>query len=108
LRGNELNKLGLTPATLHGRRKARRIVYWRDARHVFFYPRWQFTEAWALRPGIEKILKIFNSADEWRIMHYFLSPRRQLDGKKPLDLLRAGEVEKVISHAQNNFAEGSW
>lgn len=107
--GNELNKrFGLTPATLHGRRKARRIVVWRDPKHAFFYPRWQFTEAGALRPGIEKILKIFNSADEWRVMRYFLSPRRQLDGKKPLDLLRAGEVEKVVAHAQDNAAEGSW
>src|SRR5205085_11173357 len=41
--GNELKKrFDLSPATLHGRRKARRIVFWRDARHEFFYPRWQF------------------------------------------------------------------
>ena len=107
--GNELKKrFGLSPATLHGRRKARRIVFWRDARHEFFYPQWQFTEAGALRPGIEKILKVFNSADEWRVMRYFLSPRRQLDGKKPLDLLSGGEVEKVVAHARNNVAEGSW
>lgn len=107
--GRELNeRFGLTSATLHGRRKMRRIVFWRDAKHDFFYPQWQFTEAGAMRPGIEDILKVFNSTDEWRVMRYFLSPRRQLEGKKPLDLLRSGEVEKVISHAQNNAAEGSW
>jgi hypothetical protein len=107
--GNQLKKrFDLSPATLHGRRKTGRIVFWRDARHEFFYPQWQFTEAGAVHAGVEKILRIFNSGDEWRIMRYFLSPRRQLDGKNPLDLLRAGEVEKVVAHARNNLAEGSW
>lgn len=107
--GSDLNRhFKLTPATLHRRRKEHRIVFWRDARHAFFYPKWQFTETGALLPGIEEVLGAFKSSDEWRIMRYFLTPRYQLGGKRPLDLLRAGEVEKVVPHAHAHAAEGSW
>lgn len=107
--GDDLRKLfNLTPATLHRRRKEHRIVYWRDARHAFFYPRWQFTESGALLRGVEEVLGAFKSSDEWRIMRYFLTPRNELNGKRPLDMLRAGEVEKVVPHAHAHAAEGSW
>lgn len=107
--GEDLKRLfSLTPSTLHRRRREHRIVYWRDARHAFFYPRWQFTDSGALLRGIEEVLGAFKSSDEWRIMRYFLTPRNELAGKRPLDLLRAGEVEKVVSHAHAHAAEGSW
>lgn len=98
----------LTPSTLHRKRKEHRIVFWRDARHAFFYPKWQFTDGGSLLPGIEEVLGAFKSSDEWRIMRYFLTPRHQLGEKRPLDLLRAGEVEKVVPHAHAHAAEGSW
>ena len=107
--GNDLSqKFRLSPAVLHRRRKEHRIIFWRDAQHNFFYPKWQFTESGALRPGIEEILNTFNSSDEWRIMRYFLSARYQLGEKRPLDLLRAGRVEEVLAHAKSNAEEGSW
>ena len=98
----------LTPAVLYRRRKERRIVLWRDARHDFFYPRWQFTPTGALIPGVQDILQIFDSDDEWRIMRYFLGPRKQLGNRRPLDLLRAGETDKVMAHARNHAAENTW
>ena len=107
--GNDLiEKFGLSPAVLHRRRKEHRIIFWRDAQHNFFYPKWQFTESGALRPGIEEILDTFNSSDEWRIMRYFLSARHQLGEKRPLDLLRAGQIKEVLAHAKANAEEGSW
>jgi hypothetical protein len=107
--GQELRKaFKLTPQVLHRRRKERRIIYWRDARHDFFYPRWQFTATGALLPGVQDVLQIFNSGDEWRVMSYFLGPRKQLNNRRPLDLLRAGEIAKVIAHARDHAAENTW
>jgi hypothetical protein len=107
--GTDLNKLfGLTAAVLHRRRKERRIICWRDARHDFFYPRWQFTDSGALLPGVREVLQIFNSDDEWRVMRYFLGVRKQLGNRRPLDLLRAEETEKVIAHAGHHGAENTW
>ncbi len=101
-------QFSLTPAVLHRRRKEHRMVYWRDARHDFFYPRWQFTQSGATVPGIQEILQIFRSEDEWRLMRYFLGPRRQLSGRRPLDLIRSGEVAEVMAHARDHAAENTW
>ena len=101
-------RFGLTPAALHKRRKEHRIVFWRDAKHRFHYPRWQFTETGALLPGIQEVLQTFRSTDEWRLISYFLAPREQLDGRAPLELLRAGEVAEVAAHARVHGAENSW
>jgi hypothetical protein len=107
--GQELQeRFNLTPATLHRRRKEHRIIYWRDARHDFHYPQWQFTPAGALIPGVQQVLQAFHSDDEWRLMRYFLGPRRQLSGRRPLDLLRAGEVGRVLKHAKAHAEENTW
>jgi hypothetical protein len=107
--GAELRaKWDLTAAVLHRRRKEHRILYWRDSRHDFFYPRWQFTEAGALLPGIQDILQLFNSEDEWRLMGYFLGSRRQLGNQRPLDLLRQGKVKEAVAHAQLHATENTW
>jgi hypothetical protein len=101
-------KWDLTAAVLHRRRKEHRILYWRDSRHDFFYPRWQFTEAGALLPSIQDILQLFNSEDEWRLMGYFLGPRRQLGNQRPLDLLRQARVKEAVAHAQLHATENTW
>jgi hypothetical protein len=107
--GAELQaRFGLTPAVLHRRRKEHRIVCWRDARHEFHYPRWQFTPTGALLPGIQEVLQLFRSHDEWRVMSYFLGQRPQLGNRRPLDLLRGGDTEKVLEHARVHAAENTW
>ena len=107
--GPELQaRFHLTPATLHRRRKEHRIIYWRDARHEFHYPRWQFTPAGALLPGIQEVLECFKSQDEWRVVRYFLGPRAQLSGLRPLDLLRQDAVGKVLDHAKVHAKENTW
>lgn len=107
--GAELQaRFGLTPAVLHRRRKEHRIVYWRDARHEFHYPKWQFTPTGALLPGLQEVLQTFHSDDEWRVMSYFLTPRPQLGNRRPLDLLREGHLELVLEHARRHAEENTW
>ena len=107
--GGELEKLfRLTPANLHKRRTEYRIVSWRDAKSQFHYPKWQFNGAGAPLQGVQEVLQTFRSVDEWRVMRYFLAPRHQLDDRTPLDLLRAGEVDKVVAHAKAHGEENSW
>lgn len=107
--GAELFKLySLTPSTLHRRRKEHRIVFWRDAKHDFHYPVWQFTASGSLLPGVQEVLQIFRSADESRVLAYFLTERNQLDNQSPLTCLRNGEVDKVTAHAGHHHAENTW
>lgn len=107
--GPELeSRFKLSSALLHRRRKEHRIVHWRDAKHDFHYPKWQFTPSGALLPGVQEILQLFRSEDEWRVMAYFLGKRRQLEDRRPLDLLREGDKEKVLEHARIHAQENTW
>ncbi len=83
-------------------------MYWRNAKGAFFYPRWQFTATGALLPGIQDLLQLFASRDEWRIMRYFLSPRVQLGNQRPLDLIRSGETDRLLEHARVHAEENTW
>lgn len=107
--GAELHaRFELTPATLHRRRSEHRIVFWRDAKENFHYPKWQLTPTGALLPGVQEVVQTFRSADEWRVMRYFLTPRKQLENQSPLALLQRGEQDKVIAHARIHGQENTW
>lgn len=99
---------GLAPATLHRRRAEHRILFWRDAKEAFHYPKWQFTPTGALLPGVQEVLQTLRSSDEWRVMRYFLVPRQQLGGQTPLALLRREQTDKVIAHARVHGQENTW
>ena len=99
---------GFTSAELQKRREGYRIISWRDAENRFFYPKWQFNETGQLIPGVENILRLFRSHDEWRVMSYFLGSRKQLDVSSPLDLIRKGKLKRVIDHAKLHLAENTW
>ena len=107
--GKELQEqFNLSPATMHRRRKEFRIVYWRDAQQNFHYPKWQFTETGASLPGLQEVLQTLRSQDEWRVMRYFLGGRAELGGRRPLDLLRKGEVAQVVAHTKIHAEENTW
>ena len=63
---------------------------------------WQFKDR-ELLDGLEEALKILSAGcrlgDFGRIL-FFLSNRGFLGGKRPLDCLRAGEVNKVLQAAE--------
>jgi len=101
-------KYHVSRSDLRRRRREYRIIYWRGAGHSFFYPRWQFDEGGALLAGIQEVLQLFKSQDELRIVRYFLTPRLQLVGRRPLELLRAGDIKTVLTHARIHADENTW
>jgi hypothetical protein len=83
-----------------------RLVGWKRGSDVFF-PVWQCKCAKVL-PGIEEVLAVFASDDHWRVMGYFLMTRASLQDKRPLDLLRSGQVAEIVAHAKAYAAENLW
>jgi hypothetical protein len=75
---------------------------------VYFYPHWQFRRNGALLSGVAEVLQIFCSKDQWRLMRYFLAPRNQLNDRRPLDVLRAGQIAKLLAHARRHADENTW
>jgi hypothetical protein len=98
--------LGVTERSVIKRWCAFRIIAWRDEKGMHF-PVWQFRNG-KLLTGVESVLKVFRSDDQWRLMLYFLGARRSLNRERPLDLLRRGEAAKVVSHAKALAEDGSW
>ena len=98
--------LRTTEAAVRRRRRQHRVVAWQKGDR-WFYPKWQFSGRGMLA-GIEEILQVFRSDDQWRLMLYFLSKRHSLQQKRPLDLLRAGRVAEVLEHAKLHAQENTW
>jgi hypothetical protein len=98
--------LGISEKSVIRRWRNYRLVGWTNGKTVRF-PVWQFSNG-KLLPGIQEALQIFRSDDHWRVLIYFLGNRRSLAMKRPLDLLRCGEINKVIRHATDYAQANEW
>jgi len=78
------------------------LLGWREKQNAVRFPVWQFTATGVL-PGLVDALQALSrnpSLDDWAKVLFFLSPRESLDGRRPLDLLKAGQSDQVISLAR--------
>ncbi len=98
--------LRTTEAAVRRRWRQYRLMAWQKGNRMF-YPKWQFSGRGMLA-GIEEVLQVFRSHDQWRLMLYFLSKRHSLQQKRPLDLLRTGRVAEVLEHAKLHAREHTW
>jgi len=72
----------------------------------YLYPQFQFTPEGRIVEGLDKILKILeekNLSTPLKI-EFLISENLRLDGKRPIDLLRAGKIEEV-EWAAKSFGE---
>jgi hypothetical protein len=80
----------------------RQIIAWNDGRpNAARFPVWQFKDR-ELLDGLKETLKILSAGcrlHDFGRMLFFLSNQGFLGGKRPLDCLRAGEVNKVLRAA---------
>lgn len=95
--------LGISKAAALKRFQKGQLLGWREAKqNAVRFPVWQFHEDGTLT-GLAGVLDAFEGAeeiDDWAKILFFLNPLSSLDGKRPLDLLRAGNVQRVIWAAQ--------
>ena len=68
-------------------------------RHGYRYPVWQLTESGVL-PGLDKVLVVLASHDEWMQTAFFVSANPRLGGRTPIEMLKAGELESVLDAAE--------
>ncbi len=95
--------LGISKAAVFKRFQKGQLLGWREAKqNAVRFPVWQFSEDGTLT-GLAEVLAVFKGADEiddWAKIVFFLNPLSSLDGKRSLDLLRAGNVQRVTWAAQ--------
>jgi hypothetical protein len=86
---------------LDDRRKRFGIVYWNDADGHIHYPKWQFGETGAVRPIVEKLLRVLRSEDPGHVLSFFLLPADGLGGKRVVELMGDPSNERILlKHAE--------
>ena len=75
-----------------------------DGKHAF--PRWQFDgdAEDGMVPGLSRVLRSFSLESPWMQAEFMLSPEDRLGDRRPLDALKAGEVE-VVARAVSAYGE---
>lgn len=96
--GQASGRLGVSPSTLRRRYRLGKVIGWKEGRSARRFPTWQF-KGRRILPGLAKVIAALNSGsereDDYSCMLFFLSSMKVLNGRRPLDLLREGDVVTV-------------
>lgn len=102
-------KLGLgSPETVRSYRLSGKIFAWeKDARN-YRYPAWQIHRGQLLH-GLTEVLAILREKNlpALSLISFFLHPSEELEGKSPLELMRARQLSTVIDYAKRHGDIGS-
>lgn len=98
--------LDVSRQAVHQRRKRGNLLAVETGRHGYRYPAWQFAEGGTI-DGLERALDALEDHDPWMTLRFFLGADPRLDGDRPLDRLRAGDVDAVLEAADRYGHHGA-
>jgi hypothetical protein len=90
--------LGITALGL-GKRRKKGQVFWLEVGDGYVYPAFQIG-ADGLLPGVRDVLDAFAIADPWTSVNFMLTGDARLGGRRPIDLLREGNIASVVRAAR--------
>jgi hypothetical protein len=90
--------LGITRQAVDKRRRAGTLIGLTTGRYGYRYPVWQFTESGTV-PGLEEVLSALASHDEWMQAAFLAGKNPRLKGRTPIEALKAGNLDQVLSAA---------
>jgi hypothetical protein len=98
--------LNLTRQAVAKRRKARKLVAIEFGKRGYLYPAFQFQED--LADSMEQVLgRIDPQVGDWRLLAFFLNGNSYLNGRPPVEALRAGQVDEVLRAAEAFGSHGA-
>ncbi|WP_437718492.1 hypothetical protein WMF45_19910 [Sorangium sp. So ce448] len=98
--------LHLPPQAIEARRAAGTLLAVSIGGRGHLYPAWQFADE-GLLPGMEEILTLLEAHPPLAKVRFFLSGNLRLDGERPLDWLRRGELDPVRLAARTFGEQGA-
>jgi hypothetical protein len=93
-------RLGVSAVTVNNWRRRKRLLAFRFDEHQYLYPAFQFVgharqgERGVLR-HLDEVLSRLPFRSEWQRVRFFLQPLPVLGGRTPLELLRAGDEQRI-------------
>jgi hypothetical protein len=107
LTGSEVGELlGISRQAVDKRRKAGQLLVVELPRRGLLYPAWQFVEAGML-PGFLEVLAALRAHDPWAQARFFVTRSDRLARRRPLDVLRKGQIEPVLRAAEGFGEQGA-
>jgi biotin operon repressor len=91
--------LGISRQAINKRRNQGQLIGLSRGKGKYIYPLWQFTETGKTISGLEAVLEQLRQLDSWTQVAFFLNPNTRLEDKTPLEMLRMGKIEPVITSA---------
>jgi hypothetical protein len=71
------------------------------------YPTVQFTSDGTVVPGLKAMQDALPTDNPWAVLNFLVHPDPRLNGRKPIDLLKAGEIDLVVDAARRMGQQGS-
>jgi hypothetical protein len=90
-------QLGITPQAV-GKRRDKGQLFWVEAGERYVYPAFQLGEG-DLLAGVREVLDAFRVDDPWTRVNFMLTGDARLGGRRPIDVLRGGDVAAVAQAA---------
>ncbi len=90
--------VGMSAQGVDKARKSDALIAFPRGQAKFGYPVWQIYEGAVLR-GLKESIRALGNASMFTKANFFLRANSRLNGKRPLDLLREGDADKVIAAA---------
>lgn len=90
--------LDISPQAVHKRRRAGKLIGIAQGLNHYSFPAWQF-EGNHTVAGLERVLNVLGDHDPLMQVVFMLNPNDRLDGQRPLDLLRAGRLDEILTTA---------
>jgi hypothetical protein len=71
------------------------------------YPTVQFNRDGSIIEGLADVQRALKYSSPWSVLNFLLNESDGLDGRRPIDLLREGEVERVVEVARATGSLGN-
>jgi hypothetical protein len=71
------------------------------------YPTVQFNRDGTVVPGLKAVQEALPTENPWAVLNFLVRPDPRLDGRTPIDLLKAGEIDLVVDAARRMDQQGS-
>ncbi|NJO85858.1 MAG: hypothetical protein HC818_03905 [Synechococcaceae cyanobacterium RM1_1_27] len=98
--------LGITRQAVDKRRSKLQLLAITTGRRGYLYPLEQFQDQGVI-PGLDRVLQVLKDYSPWTQLMFLKSGDIRLEGKTPLECLKAGEVDQVIWAAQHYGEQGA-
>lgn len=71
------------------------------------FPTLQFNRDGTVVDGLRRVLQALPTKNPWTVLNFLAHPDERLDGRKPIDALRAGDVDLAVESARRMGHQGA-